>query len=136
MQTKERIDKPLFTKDELKAYIEKQGYIIRPTDLDNMYDWYEMAEFKYALGKCLVKLKNWKNKVNIQCRNGSFNIKRKPLPKPVEKPPEVIPPTPEEKIKLRQQFEKMVKNMTPKIYINKGLRLTKAKRQAESLKSH
>jgi len=58
-----------FTKKELTEYIEQRGYL---ADIDSMWDWYEKVDFKYPLGKCLCKIKNWKADVNLKLRTGKF----------------------------------------------------------------
>lgn len=67
------MSKPLFTKQELADYVKKRGFT---ADTDSWYDWYVRNEFKYPLGKCLCKLKNWKADVNLKLRTGKFNSKK------------------------------------------------------------
>jgi len=127
-----KVEKILFTKDELAAYIDERGYT---ADLDNWYDYYLKVEFCYVQGRLRIPLKNWKADVNIKLRNGKFNARKKMSPKPIEKQPEIVTATPEQKAELRKRLEALTKKMTPKIYKNKGYVLTRAKKQIEKMKS-
>jgi len=135
MARKAEDKKILFSKAELKAYIDERGYLISSTDLDNWYDYYLKTEFCYVQGKLRIHLKNWKADVNMKLRNGKFNVKKKTPPKAIEKQPEIIPATPKQKAELRKRLEALTKKMTPKIYKNKGYMLTNVKRQIEKMKS-
>lgn len=101
-------NKPPFTKKELKEYIEQRGYT---ADIEEWWDWLIVTGFTYSYGKQLIPLKptTWKADVNMKLRHGKFHAKKKPVPKPVEKQPEIIPITAEQKANFRKQFNKLVK---------------------------
>lgn len=63
-----------FTKTDLVNYIDERGYV---ADVDSMWDWYVRNEFKYPLGRCICKIKNWKNDVNLKLRSGKFGAHKK-----------------------------------------------------------
>lgn len=76
------MDKTPFTKQEMIEYVDKRGYI---ADVDSMWDWYEKVDFKYPLGRCLCKIKNWKADVNLKLRAGKFGAHKKGEKAPIRK---------------------------------------------------
>lgn len=97
-----------FTKQELADYIKERGYVTDQKSMDDWYDWFVTRDFCYFPGKQKVKLVNWKNYVNIQLRNGKFNTKLIPKPKPLPEPrPGIIPATDEQKAKIRASMKRI-----------------------------
>lgn len=98
-----------FTKAELITYIGEQGWL---ADVESMWLYYEKTEFYYVQGRLRIPLKNWKSDVNLKLRNGKFNARRKPVPRPHEPEEKIIPATAEEKAEFYNQFQQLLKKPT------------------------
>ncbi len=119
-----------FTKQEMIDYIKERGYT---ADTETMWLWYEKTEFKYALGKCLVKLKNWKADINLKLRSGKFNAKKIEVPKPEQPKEKIEVASPEQRRKIREQINNLADSMKPDIYRNRGITLTNASKKVDEI---